>query len=141
MSVSSPTKKKRVAWFESEAGSDFLTTTKFAEFCGVSRFTIINWAKQGKIKGVMKTAGGHFRIPAAEASSVFLKLNAENKAKMSDTQGRYRRQKSKTDGDQDCSRRLSDHQRGQDAAAEKKKLLYNFGYRIGRSVKILKERK
>ena len=49
---------------------DYLTTTELAKLCGVSRFTIINWVKRGKI-GTMKTVGGHCRIPVSEAISFY----------------------------------------------------------------------
>jgi excisionase family DNA binding protein len=50
--------------------NDCLTTTELAKLCGVSRFTIINWVNQGKIR-TMKTMGGHCRIPVSEALSFY----------------------------------------------------------------------
>ena len=47
-------------------GKDFLSTSELAKLCGVSRFSIINWVKQGKIN-TLKTVGGKHRIPVAEA--------------------------------------------------------------------------
>ena len=41
---------------------DYFTTTKLADLCGVTRFTVINWVKAGKLKAV-STMGGHRRIP------------------------------------------------------------------------------
>jgi len=49
---------------------DHLTTTELAKLCGVSRFSIINWVKRGKI-GTIKTVGGHCRIPVSEAISFY----------------------------------------------------------------------
>jgi len=141
MDISSPTKKKSVKGIESEARTGYLTTTEFSRLCGVCRFTIINWAKQGKIKGVMKTAGGHLRIPAAEVSSLFKKLDEKSQAGVADMQTQCRGQQRKTGDKKDCSKPLPDDQKGKHAKAEKRKLLYNFGYGIGRGVQILKERK
>jgi len=58
--------------------SEYVTTSELAELCGVSRFTIINWVKQGKIKSV-KTIGGHRRIPHSEVVSILqaLEFNKE----------------------------------------------------------------
>lgn len=39
----------------------YLTTTQAAKICNVTRFTIANWVKRGKLKS-NKTAGGHRRI-------------------------------------------------------------------------------
>ena len=39
----------------------YLTTTQAVKFCNVTRFTIINWVKSGKLKSD-ETAGGHRRI-------------------------------------------------------------------------------
>jgi excisionase family DNA binding protein len=55
---------------------DFLTTTELAKLCGVSRFTIINWINQGKIR-TNKTVGGHSRIPVSEAISFYETLVKE----------------------------------------------------------------
>jgi excisionase family DNA binding protein len=48
---------------------DYLTTTELAKLCGVSRFTIINWINEGRIRAV-KTFGGHRRIRAIDAISL-----------------------------------------------------------------------
>ena len=45
--------------------TNYITTSRLAKLCGVSRFTIINWVKQEKITSI-KTAGGHRRIPISE---------------------------------------------------------------------------
>ncbi len=39
----------------------YLTTTQAANFCNVTRFTIRNWANDGKLK-IKQTSGGHRRI-------------------------------------------------------------------------------
>jgi len=56
--------------------SNYVTTSRLAKLCGVSRFTIINWVKQNRIKSI-RTAGGHRRIPLAEAISCLETLNAK----------------------------------------------------------------
>ena len=66
MGDTSGMRKEIVKGDGSKLRSDYLTTTEFARLCGVSRFTIINWAKRGKIKAI-RTAGRHYRIPASEA--------------------------------------------------------------------------
>jgi len=48
--------------------SRFLTTSQFAKLCGVSRFTILSWIKQGEIRA-LKTIGGQYRIAKYEAIS------------------------------------------------------------------------
>lgn len=40
---------------------EYLTTTQAAQMCDVTRFTIANWVKKGKLKS-SRTAGGHRRI-------------------------------------------------------------------------------
>lgn len=55
---------------------DYLTTTELARLCGVSRFTILNWVKQGKIRAV-KTVGKQYRIPVSEAISFLETLHRE----------------------------------------------------------------
>lgn len=59
---------------------DYLTTTELAKLCGVSRFTIINWVKQGKINTI-KTVGGKYRIPVTEAISFLESLHCQTSHK------------------------------------------------------------
>ncbi|MBF0330846.1 MAG: excisionase family DNA-binding protein [Candidatus Omnitrophica bacterium] len=42
--------------------NDYLTTTEAAKILHVTRFTVLNWVKQGKLAAVA-TLGGHQRIP------------------------------------------------------------------------------
>lgn len=58
-----------------ETDSGYATTTDLARLCGVSRFTVINWVKQGKVKAI-STPGGHHRIPLSEAVSFLETLHA-----------------------------------------------------------------
>jgi excisionase family DNA binding protein len=47
----------------------YLTTTNAAQFFNVTRFTVLNWIKQGKLKAV-RTPGGHQRIPRENITSL-----------------------------------------------------------------------
>ena len=62
-----------------------LSTSQLAKLCGVSRFSIINWVHQGKIKTI-NTVGGHSRISLPEAISFLedLHLDKEKKGKVSE---------------------------------------------------------
>jgi len=124
----------------SKPRSGYLTTTEFAILCGVSRFTIINWAKKGKIKA-MRTVGGHYRIPTLEALSLLRTFDEEKETGSSDLGGHCQAQKQETSSDEECRHCLSDNQENKHQKGKKKKLLYNFGYGIGRGVHILKERR
>ena len=50
----------------------YLTTTNAAQFFNVTRFTVLNWIKQGKLKAV-RTLGGHQRIPRENITSLIQK--------------------------------------------------------------------
>ncbi|MFC1462025.1 helix-turn-helix domain-containing protein [Verrucomicrobiota bacterium] len=63
---------------KNDAQSEYVTTTELAALCGVSRFTIINWAEQGVIKCV-KTVGGHRRILRSEALKVIKTLRGNGR--------------------------------------------------------------
>jgi len=58
---------------------NYITTSRLAKLCGVSRFTIINWVKQNRIKSI-RTAGGHRRIPFSEAISCLETLHKKEKS-------------------------------------------------------------
>jgi len=55
---------------KTKSQKNYLTTTELAGICGVSRFSIINWINQGKIRA-FRTVGRQYRIPASEAISFF----------------------------------------------------------------------
>ena len=57
---------------------NYLTTTELARLCGVSRFTVINWVNQGKIRA-MRTMGKHYRIPVSEAIAFLETFRNERK--------------------------------------------------------------
>jgi excisionase family DNA binding protein len=61
---------------ESKPQKDYMTTTELSKLCGVSRFTIINWTNEGKIKA-NRTVGGHYRIPVSEAMSFLETFHTE----------------------------------------------------------------
>ena len=124
MSATSGTRKENVKGDGSKQRSGYLTTTEFAKLFGVSRFTIINWAKRGRIKSI-RTAGRHYRIPASEALSLL----------------RTFEEKKETRSDEECRNCLSDDQKNKHQKGKREKFLYNFGYGIGRGVHILKERR
>jgi two-component system OmpR family response regulator len=44
---------------------DPITTGQAAEYCHVTRATVVNWIKKGKLKAYT-TPGGHFRIPVPD---------------------------------------------------------------------------
>ena len=68
--VISAMRKKAMAGNKTKSRKDYLTTTELARLCGVSRFTIVNWVNQGKIRAI-RTVGKHYRIPLSEAISLF----------------------------------------------------------------------
>ena len=80
---------------------DNLTTTELAKLCGVSRFTIINWINQGKIR-TRKTAGGHFRIPVSEAISFYETLHKEKTGTTSESLYHCWEYQQKTNCDKEC---------------------------------------
>jgi len=61
---------------ETKLQKNYLTTTELGRLCGVSRFTIRNWTKRGKIRAV-KTVGRQYRIPVSEAISFLETLHFE----------------------------------------------------------------
>lgn len=52
---------------ESSVSKKRYTTHQFAQMFYVTTTTVIAWIKNGTIKKVVKTAGGHRRIPQSEA--------------------------------------------------------------------------
>lgn len=63
---------------------EYLTTTEAATMCHVTRFTIANWEKNGKLK-TNKTAGGHRRILRKNLVS-FIKTNRIVEVEKKDTE-------------------------------------------------------
>ncbi|MBF0618647.1 MAG: helix-turn-helix domain-containing protein [Candidatus Omnitrophica bacterium] len=61
--------------FTSTISEDYLTTTQAAELCHVTRFTVLNWIKQGKLRA-FETIGGHQRIPKKVILALVEKSNS-----------------------------------------------------------------
>ncbi|MBF0521976.1 MAG: helix-turn-helix domain-containing protein [Candidatus Omnitrophica bacterium] len=56
---------------------NFLTTSQAAELLHVTRFTVLSWVKQGKLKAVT-TLGGHQRIPREAVLDLLKKIKSNN---------------------------------------------------------------
>jgi excisionase family DNA binding protein len=124
---------------DSKPDSGHLTTTEVAKLCGVSRFTIINWAKQGKFKAT-RTMGGHYRILASETLSLLRTLHKKEDYIKPGLSSQWRQESDGTDGEKEPGNRSTsddDHNR---AKTKKRNFLYIFGYGVGRGVHALKER-
>ena len=117
--------------------SGYLTTTEFAKLCGVSRFTIINWAKRGKVKSI-QTVGRHFRIPVSEALAVLKGFDDKKKAVAPKLEKPALQQPQTIVGDSgNCLKEEND---GAQKKRGKKNFLYNFAYGVGRGVQGLKKK-
>lgn len=139
MSVISVTRKDTFRGDKSKPRSGYMTTTELAKLCGVSRFTIINWAKRGRIKAI-QTIGRHWRIPVSEALSLLRTFDKKKKVSSSGL-GESRRQPSPTtNSGAECGNCLTSNEEIKQVGVKKKNILYTFGYGIGRSVHILKGR-
>ncbi|UCG59398.1 MAG: excisionase family DNA-binding protein [Phycisphaerales bacterium] len=119
--------------------SGYLTTTELARLCGVSRFTTINWTKQGRIKAT-RTVGGHYRIPVSEALSLLRALGKKKKFSSSELKEPCRQQVLTTNSDEECGNCLTSSERNEQVKAKKKNILYAFGYGFGRGLHILNTR-
>jgi len=116
-----------------------MTTTELARLCGVSRFTIINWLKRGRIKAI-RTVGRHYRIPVSEALSLLRTFEEKKKASSSGSGGHFRQQKQTTNGNEERGNCLTSNEKNKQVKAKKKNVLYAFGYGVGRGVHVLKGR-
>ena len=139
MRVTSVARKEAVRDDESKPRSGYMTTTKLARLCGVSRFTIINWIKRGRIKAI-RTVGRHYRIPVSEALSLLRTFEEKKKASSSDLKEPCRQQTPTTNGDEECGNCLTGNEKNKQAKAKKKNVLYAVGYGVGRGVHVLKKR-
>lgn len=139
MSVTSVARKGTVRGNESKRRSGYLTTTELARLCGVSRFTIINWTKQGRIKAT-RTVGRHYRIPVSEALSLLRSFEEKKKSSSSDLKEPCRQQVPTTNGDEERGNCLTSNEKNKQVKAKKKNVLYAFGYGVGRGVHVLKGR-
>jgi len=77
-------KGKKVCWYWkpepneiiesfSERYDDCLSVGQLAKLLRVSRVTVGNWIRKGKIKAI-KTVGGHYRIPKSEVAKLLTRL-------------------------------------------------------------------
>lgn len=119
--------KKVLTGDKTKSQKDYLTTTELARICGVSRFTIINWVKKGKIKS-FETIGGHRRIAFSEVI-LFLEALHIDSAKNGGPSERKQIEKP-SDEKIDISKEI---------AEEKRNFLYSFVYGVGRVVHGLEE--
>ena len=58
--------------------SDYLTTTEASKFLNVTRFTVINWIKSGKLQSA-STFGGHSRIPKGVLQAALKQIKTTNR--------------------------------------------------------------
>jgi len=139
MSVVNEARKGTVRSNKNKRRSAYMTTTELARLCGVSRFTIINWTKQGRIKAT-RTVGRHYRIPVSEALSLLRSFGKKKEASLSDLKEPCRQQVPTTNGDEECGNCLISSEKNKQVKAKKKNVLYAFGYGVGRGVHVLKGR-
>ncbi len=139
MSVITVARKGSVRADESKSRGGYMTTTELARLCGVSRFTIINWTKRGKIQAI-RTVGRHYRIPVSEALSLLKTFDKKKKTSSSGSGGHCRQQTPTTNGGEECGNCLTSDEKNKQARAKKKNILYTFGYGIGRGVHVLKRK-
>jgi excisionase family DNA binding protein len=59
--------------------AEYLTTTQAAKLCSVSRFSVLNWVKLGKLKAIA-TPGGHQRIPGKSVIELLRKSEISNRS-------------------------------------------------------------
>ncbi|TKJ33670.1 MAG: hypothetical protein CEE38_19995 [Planctomycetes bacterium B3_Pla] len=145
MSVITVPGKKVVGHDINRAQSGYMTTTDVARLCGVSRFTIINWAKEGKIKTI-RTVGRHHRIQASEALSLLRSLGEKKKVSApgpegNDPERNGRQKKPAAKSNDECGNCLTSNKEDKCTRAKNKNVLRSICYTVGRGVHILKERR
>jgi excisionase family DNA binding protein len=139
MSANSVARKGTVRGNESKRRSGYMTTTELARLCGVSRFTIINWIKRGRIKAI-RTIGRHYRIPVSEALSLLRTFEEKKQTSSSRSGGHFRQQTPTTNDVEERGNCLTSNEKNKQVKAKKKNVLYAFGYGVGRGVHVLKGR-
>ncbi|MBF0489298.1 MAG: excisionase family DNA-binding protein [Candidatus Omnitrophica bacterium] len=65
--------------------NDYLTTAEASKFLNVTRFTILNWIKEGKLQSA-STFGGHQRIPRAVVLSALKQIQTTKRIKIAPPQ-------------------------------------------------------
>ncbi|MHC4144150.1 MAG: helix-turn-helix domain-containing protein [Planctomycetota bacterium] len=132
--------KKVVGHDINRAQSDYMTTTDVARLCGVSRFTIINWAKEGKIKTI-RTVGRHHRIQASEALYLLKSLGEKRKVSAPGPEGSGRQKQPAANSNDECGNCLTSNKEDKCTRAKNKNVLRSICYTLGRGAHILKERR
>ena len=59
--------------------SDYLTTAEASKFLNVTRFTVLNWIKSGKLQSA-STFGGHSRIPRGVLKAAMRQIKTVNRS-------------------------------------------------------------
>jgi len=139
MSVTSVASKIDIRGNENKDRSGYMTTTELSRLCGVSRFTIINWIKRGKIK-VIRTVGNHYRIPESEAVSLLDTIEEEQKDSTDILEKHCVQENTKQKSKEKCGICLKSNKKKRRLKPKKNNVLYAFGYSVGRSVHALKGR-
>ncbi len=132
--------KKVVGHDINRAQSGYMTTTDVARLCGVSRFTIINWAKEGKIKTI-RTVGRHHRIRESEALSLLRSLGEKRRVSSPSPEGNGRQKKPAAKSNDECGNCLKSNKEDKCTRAKNKNVLHSICYTFGRGAHILKERR
>jgi len=60
--------------------NDYLTTEQASKFLNVTRFTVLNWIKSGKLQSA-STFGGHSRIPRGVVQAALRQIKTTNRVK------------------------------------------------------------
>ncbi len=139
MSVTSVARKIDIRVNEINARSGYMTTTELSRLCGVSRFTIINWIKRGKIK-VIRTVGNHYRIPESEAVSLLDTIEEKQDIPTNISEDKCVQHKMKLKSKEKRGICLTRNKKKRRLKPKKNNVLYAFGYSVGRSVHALKGR-
>ncbi len=131
--------KNAVSSGVSKSHNGYMTTTELARLCGVSRFTVLNWTKQGKIRAT-RTVGKHYRIPVSEALSFLRGIGNEKKSSSLGTKSPSGQQAPSAAADENCGNCLTSNDTDKQSKT-KNNILYTFGYGVSRGVDILKVRR
>lgn len=120
--------------------NDFMTTTDVARLCGVSRFTVINWAKRGKIKTI-RTVGRHHRIEVSEVQALLRRLEEKEESSSPAPERHVRQQKPTVSDTKKRGNCLTGNEQEKRTSAKNKDILHRICYTVGRGAHILKGRR
>ena len=59
-------------------GNDYLTTAEASKYLNVTRFTVLNWIKSGRLQSA-STFGGHSRIPRGVLQAALRQIKTTNR--------------------------------------------------------------